>query len=57
MSSYVSLPAFDCTVFGDQNKWTVMWKYASGVSGLASQTVRLRFVMKDADLHSMPFHP
>ncbi len=35
----------------------VKWKTGSDVSALAGQTVRLRFVMKDADLYALRFRP
>jgi hypothetical protein len=34
----------------------VKWKSAGDVSGLAGKPVRLRFVMKDADLYSIRFN-
>lgn len=39
-------------IFGDQVERTASWKGGDDVSQLAGKTVRLRFVMKDADLYS-----
>jgi len=53
------LPGFslaDCPeVFGDAIERTVSWKNGSDVAGLAGKPVRLRFVLKDADLYSFRF--
>ncbi len=53
------LPGFaleNCsTVFGDAVDRPVVWENGSDVSGLAGQAVRLRFVLKDADLYSFRF--
>ncbi len=55
------LPAFtlaDCPeIYGDAIEQVVKWKTGSDVSALAGQTVRLRFVMKDADLYAVQFRP
>lgn len=40
---------------GDAIEQPVSWKKSSDVSSLASQTVRLRFVMQEADLFSLQF--
>lgn len=40
---------------GDEIERTVRWKQGSSVASLAGRTVRLRFVMKDADLYSLRF--
>lgn len=40
---------------GDELDRVVSWKSGSDVSHLAGQTVRLRFVLKDADLYSIQF--
>ena len=46
----------DCSpVFGDALERTVTWKGGSDVSQLAGRPVRLRFVLKDADLYSLRF--
>ncbi len=46
----------DCPeIYGDTIDQTVHWKPGSDVSGLAGKTVRLRFVLKDADLYSLQF--
>ncbi|MEO7649409.1 MAG: hypothetical protein ABIZ80_03000 [Bryobacteraceae bacterium] len=42
-------------IIGDHIARTVTWKSGSGVAALAGKPVRLRFVMKDADLYSMRF--
>ncbi len=53
------IPGFalsDCPeIIGDQIERIVAWKQGTDVSGLAGQRVRLRFVMKDADLFSIRF--
>jgi hypothetical protein len=53
------IPGFalsDCTAFtGDKLSGIIRWKNNSDVSSLAGQPVRLRFVMKDADLYSFQF--
>ena len=54
-----SLPGFsaeDCDeIIGDELSRTVSWKNATDLSALAGRDVRLRFVMKDADLYSLQF--
>jgi hypothetical protein len=40
---------------GDSIERTVEWKAGADVSALAGRPVRLRFVMKDADLYSIRF--
>ena len=43
----------DCPeVFGDAIERTVAWKTGSDLSKLAGQPVRLRMMLKDADLYS-----
>lgn len=42
-------------VFGDDLQRVVTWKHGGDVSRLAGQPVRLRFVLKDADLYSLRF--
>jgi hypothetical protein len=53
------IPGFtleDCPeIVGDQIDRRVAWKQESDVSKLAGQPVRLRFVMKDADLYAIRF--
>lgn len=50
--------AADCVeVIGNELDRAVHWKSGSDVSALAGQTVRLRFVMKDADLYALRFAP
>ncbi|MFP8872144.1 MAG: hypothetical protein VCB43_12475 [Myxococcota bacterium] len=47
----------DCPLlFGDDIDRTVEWKNGSDVSKLAGKTVRLRFVLKDADLYALKFN-
>ena len=43
-------------VIGDAIERGVTWESASDVSHLVDQTIRLRFVLKDADLYSFRFH-
>jgi hypothetical protein len=46
----------DChEIVGDEIKRAVSWKKTSDMTRLAGQPVRLRFVMKDADLYSFRF--
>ena len=46
----------DCAeVFGDSLEGVVTWKAGTDVSKLAGKPVRLRLVLKDADLYSMRF--
>ena len=42
-------------VFGDSLERTVTWKQGADVSSLAGKPVRLRFVLKDADLYAFQF--
>jgi hypothetical protein len=42
-------------IVGDEVERVVVWKKGSDVSALAGQPIRLRFVMKDADLYSLRF--
>ena len=42
-------------IFGDAIGQTVRWEQGSDVSALAGRPIRLRFVMKDADLYSIRF--
>ena len=41
--------------YGDSVHQIVAWKGGSDVSALANEPVRLRFVLKDADLYSFRF--
>ena len=43
-------------IIGDEISRIVSWEAGSDVGGLAGRPVRLRFVMKDADLYSLRFH-
>ena len=46
----------DCPeIIGDEIERRVAWKQGADVSRLAGQPVRLRFVMKDADLFALQF--
>ena len=46
----------ECPVMiGDQIERVVIWEEGSDMSRLAGETIRLRFVMKDADLYSFRF--
>jgi len=46
----------DCTeIIGDEIARDVLWKNGSDVSVLAGKIVRIRIVMKDADLYSLKF--
>ena len=46
----------DCPeIFGDHLERVVHWKKGPGVGALSGKTIRLRFVMKDADLYSIRF--
>ncbi len=48
--------AKDCPeIIGDRIEHTVSWKQGSDVSDLAGKPVRLRFVLRDADLYSLRF--
>ncbi|MCH2201800.1 MAG: hypothetical protein MK102_07510 [Fuerstiella sp.] len=54
-----AIPGFaleDCPViFGDDIERTVSWQHTTNIGALAEIPVRLRFVMKDADLFSIRF--
>jgi hypothetical protein len=46
----------DCPeIWGDEIARVVAWKSGTDVSGLAGRPVRLRFVMKDADVYAFQF--
>ena len=53
------IPGFtldDCPpLFGDALARTVTWKQGADVSSLAGKTVRLRFLLRDADLFALQF--
>lgn len=55
-----ALPGFalaDCPeIFGDQIEHVVRWKGESDLAALSGTPVRLRFVMRDADLYAIRFH-
>lgn len=44
-------------IYGDEIERVVAWAGGSDVSALAGKPIRLRFVMKDADLYSIRFRP
>jgi len=44
-------------IYGDEIGRVVTWKHGTDVSPLAGKPVRLRFIMKDADLYSLRFRP
>ena len=47
----------DChIVFGDDLARTVLWTGGADLSKLAGQAVRLRFVLRDADLFALQFN-
>ena len=45
------------TLYGDATAETYAWKNGDDVSSLAGKTVRLRLVLKDADVYSLRFVP
>ena len=46
----------DCPeIYGDEIDKIVEWESGSDVSKLAGKAIRLRFVLKDADLYSICF--
>ena len=46
----------DCSqIFGDRLEGVVSWKIGSDLSMLAGKPIRLRFVIRDADLYSLRF--
>ena len=48
----------DCVeLFGDKIDGVVRWDSGTKLSDLAGQAVRLRFVMRDADVYSLRFAP
>ncbi|MEO6738932.1 MAG: hypothetical protein ABIP20_01685, partial [Chthoniobacteraceae bacterium] len=48
----------DCEeTFGDSIERVVAWKNGADVSSLSGRPVRLRFVLKDADLFALRFLP
>ena len=42
-------------IVGDEIERVAAWENGADVSSLAGQPVRLRFVLKDADLYSIRF--
>ena len=55
------IPGFalgDCPeIIGDEIEHMVAWKQGSDLSKLAGQPIRLRIVMKEADLYALRFQP
>ncbi len=55
------IPSFtidDCLeLYGDEIEGIVRWKKGSDVHSLAGRIIRLRFVLKDADLYALRFRP
>ena len=50
--------AADCVeILGNRLEWPVRWTGGRDLGPLAGRPVRLRFVMKDADLYAMRFTP
>ncbi|MBP85883.1 MAG: hypothetical protein CMJ64_04065 [Planctomycetaceae bacterium] len=48
----------DCEeIFGDAIDYAVRWKKGTGVGSLAGKPVRLRFVLREADLYALQFVP
>jgi hypothetical protein len=48
----------DCReLFGDSVEQAVSWNRTNGLGALSGATVRLRFLLKDADLYSIRFLP
>ena len=46
----------DCAeIFGDEISRAVRWKSSAQLASLSGQPIRLRFVMRDADLYSLKF--
>ena len=56
-----AIPGFslaDCPeIIGDEIERIVRWKGSENLGALAGKTIRLRFVMKDADLYALRFQP
>lgn len=44
-------------IIGDAIERVVSWKNGSDISAFSGKVIRLRFVMKDADLYSLQFRP
>ena len=55
------IPGFGLTdaleQYGNEIERTVAWKSGADVGHLAGQAIRLRVVMKDADLYALRFAP
>jgi len=56
-----AIPGFALTdaveLYGDELARTVSWKNGTDLKSLADRPIRLRFVLKDADVYSMQFRP
>ena len=44
-------------IYGDEIERVVTWQQGTGISALAGQPIRLRFVLRDADLYAIQFRP
>ena len=44
-------------IYGDEIEHVVCWQSGADVRALAGGPIRLRFVLKDADLYSIRFRP
>jgi hypothetical protein len=59
-STGTPIPGFtldECSLLvGDEIQRSVAWKSGTDVSSLAGKAIRLRFVMREADLYSLQFH-
>jgi hypothetical protein len=42
-------------LFGDETAGIIRWRNGADLSALAGRQIRLRFVMRDADLYSLRF--
>jgi len=55
------IPGFtldDCPeIYGDEIEKVINWKSSSDLGSLTGNVVKLRFILKDADLYSMRFRP
>lgn len=59
--SGAAVPGFALTdateIYGDEIERVVSWRHGPNMGRLAGKPIRLRFLMKDADLYSMRFVP
>ena len=55
-SPIAGFTAAECTrIIGDEIERVVSWSRDSDLSRIAGEPIRLRFIMKDADLYSLRF--